>query len=384
MSKHFRFGGSTISRTLNCPAWSRLSDTLPKPPAGQAAELGTALHEIVLEKALVAPDYDINDAVGTTVNDILITQDHITLKVEPAVKAFNDLLDTYEADDFDVEVFTELTANVGGTLDFIAQGERNGQHYTIIADLKTGDGNMIDAKDNDQLMFYAVCAMHNTHTADMFKRSTGTLVLAIIQPSIRKKEVLDIWEIDYQTLAAFDSKMRKAIIRADNCDDDPISGAWCKFCPAEAICPAKTGLMEKARMIDPASAELKTIVEAMHLAEELESWVGAVKKIAYEQAELGMPISGYKLVNKRPIRVWTDVDAVEDVVKRTRKVHKGDAHEHKLFSPAKMEKLFHAKGVEFKRLEHLVASVSSGSVLVKNTDKRARIIPLERLKMLAR
>ena len=45
MTKHLKFGGSTIARTIQCPAWQRLSEDLPKGISSPYAEEGTMLHE---------------------------------------------------------------------------------------------------------------------------------------------------------------------------------------------------------------------------------------------------------------------------------------------------------------------------------------------------
>ena len=44
--KHLPVGGSTATRTLNCPGWIEKSKGIPRRPAGQAALNGSMHHEV--------------------------------------------------------------------------------------------------------------------------------------------------------------------------------------------------------------------------------------------------------------------------------------------------------------------------------------------------
>ena len=62
----------------------------------------------------------------------------------------------------------------------------------------------------------------------------------------------------------------------------------------------------------------KELNKAMSIVEEVETWTKAVRKLAHEQAEQGVPIKGWKLVAKRASRVWNEPEKVEGKLKLMR------------------------------------------------------------------
>jgi len=119
------------------------------------------------------------------------------------------------------------------------------------------------------------------------------------------------------------------------------------------------------------------------MTKELEGWIKAVKKLAHEQAEAGVKIEGYKLVNKRATRVWNDVEAVMKKVRLAKKLKINEACDIKLKSPPQLEKLCKTKKVDFKNYSDYITAVSTGTTLVKEDDKRPEALPNLALKALA-
>jgi hypothetical protein len=121
------------------------------------------------------------------------------------------------------------------------------------------------------------------------------------------------------------------------------------------------------------STELASLNEAMSMVDEVESWVRAVRKLAHEQAELGVKIDGWKLVAKRATRVWNDEEAVASIFKKARKLKQADYQNVKMKSPAQIEKVCKQKDVDFSKFEEYISSVSSGSTLAHEEDKRPEL-----------
>ena len=119
------------------------------------------------------------------------------------------------------------------------------------------------------------------------------------------------------------------------------------------------------------------------MAAELEKWIAEVRKLALSQLELGTPIKGYKLVNKRASRVWNDQEAVEAKVRKAKKIKKEDAYDFKLKSVAQLQKVCEQKVVDFdKEYGQYVSSVSSGTTIAKESDKRPAALPVSGLAQL--
>lgn len=379
MSKHAKYGGSTAARTLACPRWQSLSKSLPKLPAGYPARLGTSLHA-VMETCLLDADYNPFDSANTVVEGEEITQDHIVNKIYPALDACEELMDMYDVDRYYVEKWVEKTEDEAGTADLIAVSRDN--KTVVFADYKSGDGVMVDAEENKQGLFYAMCGQ-TTPVFDKLLANAEKLIIAIIQPSERRDNILDIWETDLDTLEQFGREHDDAVIIAERGDTDPVMGSHCAWCPAEATCPAKLAAVRETEPLDPMNLLPVQISDAMALADKVESWAKAVRKSAHNLLEKGIEVDGYKLVNKRATRVWNDVEAVEKKVKLARKLKVSDAYDSKLKSPAQLEKVVASLGLDWDDYQEFISSVSSGTTLASVHDKREAVVFSNTHKMLA-
>ncbi len=377
MTKHYKYGGSTATRTLNCPGWRSLADKMPRGPVSDAAKEGTSMHWL-FEQGIINPDFDPGGHLNEVVEGVLIT-DEMVEKVISALEHSDDF--QYEHSlALDAEQTLEFNELIGGTADLT--GYNVDRNVFATGDLKTGDGIMVYAEDNDQLLFYAWLAY--LEHKDTFPFDDNTRILTyIIQPSERRDEVLDVWETNVETLELFAKRFLDAVRVAES--DDPLfsAGRWCKFCPSEGVCPIKTGMVSSALRLKANSKELETLNQAMSMVDMVEQWVKAVRKLAHEQAEQGVKIEGYKLVPKRASRVWNDPEGIAKKFKHARGIYVEDYYDMKLLSPAKMEKVCKAKGLDFTRYVEYISLHSSGNTLVKDSDKRSAVLPLTALAQLS-
>jgi len=382
LTVHLEFGGSTAARTDACPPWHAMARLLPRPEGSEHANLGTALHAI-MEKWLNHDErsvFDPREFIGQTVEGVTITWEHIRDKIEPAIAATNELFKQYDIVEYEAEsaIVLHPYTDIGGTADFI--GVSLDKRTTVVGDFKFGDGHMVYAENNAQAMHYGACAMKSPDWSDEFKSSTR-VVLAIIQPSDRRNDILDTWETTPAALDTFAARyIERAALARDMIEDieaDPRAlpaqehfkgGAHCTFCPAQAICPVKTGLFEQAKRLDPSIKEQLGV--ALRVADELEKWIASVRVLAHAQMDRGDKIPGWKLVAKRATRQWADEEAVAEMVKRSRKLKAEECYAHKLLSPAQMEKLIASTGVDWSKFEAHIVSRSSGTTLAPESDPR--------------
>jgi hypothetical protein len=99
-------------------------------------------------------------------------------------------------------------------------------------------------------------------------------------------------------------------------------------------------------------------------------------KLVQAVLEDGGEVPGWKLVQKRASRKWSDEEAVEKKLKAL-KISLMDAKERPtLKSPAQIEKLCKAEGKDFTKLADLVVSESSGTTLAPASDKRPAVVSL--------
>tara|TARA_R110002126_G_scaffold2114_5_gene12295 strand:+ start:149 stop:1309 length:1161 start_codon:yes stop_codon:yes gene_type:complete len=381
--KHLTYGGSTMLRTLNCTAW--VSEAAKMPPNDSSsvfADEGTLLHNC-MEEIMGVEGLSIPQLVEAPAmyGSATLTQELVATKINPAQEAIHELAEEYGFDPYDknsvlVEPFVELIPDEsGGSIDMLAVSD-DGKTVLVI-DYKFGH-NTVSAENNAQLLFYALCADVDPTTADMFKHAEK-LVLAIVQPNA-DGDVLDVWETPIDVLDQFEVDVYGAIKASK---ENPVhkAGTWCTYCPAVALCPLKTGVAEASKRLDP--TQTANLSQALTMVPEIEAWIKAVNKLAYEQLESGVAIDGFKLVNKRASRVWSREDEIADKIRKMRKVPVSETFTTKIKSPAQMEKLFKEKGVDTSVLSDYITSVSSGTTVAKASDKRPDATPTRALQMLA-
>ena len=381
MAKHFKFGGSTAARTIQCPPWQRLSEDVPKSlgnGSNPAADQGTMLHMAMEEiYGPEYPDVDPSDLLekGHFYNAEELTQHLIDAKLVPAIEAVESLLDELQIADWLIEPLVQIDSETGGSIDFLALSEDG--HTLLILDYKFGF-NSVSAEHNAQLQFYALATAADMSAAWMFEQ-VERIVYVIIQPN-DNGDVISRWESTIEELDEFETRYYAAVALAEDSDSAPVSGTACKYCPAHATCPAKTGMAAKASRVNEITAA--KLAEYLPMADQVVEWAKAVQKMAYEQLELGTPIKGYKLVAKRASRIWTDEEGAADRIRKAKKIKLTDGFDMKLKSPAQLEKKCKELGVDFKPYTDYISSVSSGSTLAKESDKRPALLPIQGLAQL--
>ena len=360
---HFRHGGSSAARTIACPSWRTLADTLPKHDGGGGSSFalaGTLAHN-VMERILEGEDA----LLGWTDPETGLVFDEDTKQLtDLALTAWDALCRRYNLKDYVTEQTMQLTDEIGGTADVI--GWNDG--VCAVVDWKFGQGVSVDPQGNAQGLFYAMLAEENSN----FDPEEQTLVIAIIQPmpSRHDMDTLKIWEVPADVYALFKQTYMKAVSQGVGY----MTGGHCQFCPAQAICPEKTGLSLKAKQADP--AQLLGLTASLNMVAELKAWIKAVEKMAHEQLELGTQLEGWKLVAKRGTRKWQDEVQLLEKLKKNRKYPVASYMEpQKLKSPAQLEKT-----VDGKLLAPYIITTSSGTTLAPESDKRPEAVSAAGLK----
>lgn len=394
--KHARFSPSGSKRAIMCPGSIRMQAGIPDTSSIFADE-GTAAHELA--------DYCLNleiDAAETEGN-------FVNLDADAAHRVFGEPVGdrSFRIDDEmvdGVQVYLDTCREViglsdpsleyafeqwvdlsniagmeGGTADFAAYDPVTKR--LTVADLKYGRGVAVEPAENTQLLCYALGVVNRYHN-----RGIGAVELIVVQPRCpHSKGPVRRWETDAVTLLEFEDTLETAALATEAPDAPLKAGEWCKFCKAEAVCPAK-----QARVLDIAQAEFGPYDDAptlpvvatmspdeigrvLRLRHEIGSWLNRVDEFAHAEATHGRGPTGFKLVAKRATRKWQDEAGAAAAL-----VEQGLTDiwtEPKLLSPAKVEPKMPGKNkVErAKALEALTVKESSGSVLAPVEDPRPAI-----------
>jgi len=369
-NKHYKYGGSTAARTINCPAWHLLAEKVPKSPSGDGnsfADDGTLKHNC-MEKLIADPDMDYPSLIGMKYNAQEVTQEMIDDVIIPTFEAYEMFAEKnkFALELSESEVF--MDEEIGGTADILAANDDT----IFIGDFKFGF-NLVSPEENAQGLFYAMCGTETKGVAALFE-GKKKICIFIVQPQYAEQgdDIVQEWWTTPERLNEFAEEYLAAVDSQDV--NSPVAGSYCKYCPAIVVCPIKTGAARQALMIKPNSEDAKVLAQALTMSHEVIEWAKAVQSFAHEQAEQGVRIEGYKLVDKRAMRKWTDEEAVLEMLRRAKKIKLEEVTDVKLKSAPQLEKLFKKKSLDFKKYDAYIGSVSSGTTLTTADDKRPEAI----------
>lgn len=150
-------------------------------------------------------------------------------------------------------------------------------------------------------------------------------------------------------------------------------GDWCRICRARQKCRALADYqlaIEQYEMKDPALLSDAEIADILSRADDLVSWVNAVKEFALQEALSGHQFPGFKVVEGRANRKYIDEDAVAARVKAEGK----DPWDQSIKGITAMQKLLGKKHFE-ELLSDLLSRPEGKPTLVPVTDKRPELTP---------
>ena len=352
-SQHAIFGGSTASRWLSCAASTSLLNEMPRRPAGIAAEEGTAQHyclDVLLRDASKMPQ----DFLGATINGIKITEFHVA-QMEIALAAYEELSQDFEGN-IKSEHRVTITDDVWGTADILLFNK----DHLVVADFKFGTQGIIEAEMNDQALFYAVAARKT------LRIDPKTVELVIIQPAM--DPAIDRHTVPSSVLDAFEESVYAAVKAAKAPHPRPTEGEWCKWCDAKLICPAKLGALQTLTLPNHA-LKLDDVGALLLKIKGLEDWAAQAEERIHHELENGVPVKGWKLVNRRAVRQWKSEEKAIAAFRKAR-LKSSEYQITKLVSPSQAEKL-----IDKKIIATLADPVSSGTTIAPFEDKRPAVIP---------
>ena len=149
---------------------------------------------------------------------------------------------------------------------------------------------------------------------------------------------------------------------------DFTAGDHCQFCKIKASCRARAEYsmeLAKYEFAEAPTLDADEIAAILPQIDSLVSWAEDIKEFALQQALSGVRYPGFKLVEGRSNRKYTDEAAVAQVVS----LAGYDPYEKKLLGITAMTKQLGKKKFD-ELLSGLVAKPQGKPVLAPNTDKR--------------
>jgi len=254
--------------------------------------------------------------------------------------------------------FSRWVASGFGTADclIIADGTLK------IIDYKHGRGIMVDSTENPQMQCYALGAL------ELFDGiyDIDTVRMTIYQP---RRDNISTYELTKDELYHWaDEVLKPTADLAFAGDGNFLCGEWCGFCKAKHDCRARADTnMELARYDFklPPLLTNEDIEDILSKVDDLIAWAADIKEYALQQAISGKDWTGYKLVEGRSNRRYTNETVVADAVSRAG----FDPYERKILGVTAMQKLL-GKSRFDELLAAYIEKPQGKPTLVPESDKR--------------
>ena len=231
-----------------------------------------------------------------------------------------------------------------------------------IIDFKFGLGVLVEATDNSQLKCYALGAVDTFGDLYDIRR----VKLTIYQP---RRENVDTFELTKEDLMKWaDEVLAPTAKLAYEGEGEFAAGPHCQFCKVKATCRKRAEYSMELAKYDFAEAptlDETEIAAILPQIDSLVSWAEDVKQYALKQALAGTRYPGWKLVEGRSNRKYTDEVAVAKTVSNAGY----DPYEKKLLGITAMQKQLGKKRFE-ELLGGFITKPHGKPVLVAESDKR--------------
>lgn len=305
---HAVLSASSAHRWLLCPPSALLEQDFPD-TTSEAAREGTLAHEIC-EVKLQRYIGTISKSTGTRrINKLKQEElykeemDHYTDDYLDFIKAaalkFRDM--PYVAIEKRVD-FSSWVPEGFGTADCIMIGD----DIMHVIDFKYGKGVPVSPVDNPQMQLYALGAFSMYGMLYDIK----SIQMSIVQPRI---DNIETWETSLDTVLGFGDWAKGVADQAIKGEGDFNPGeSQCRFCRARAQCRARAEENVRMAFLTDKKPELLSndeIGEYLLIGEDVARWLADLKEYALKESLAGREVAGWKAVEGRGSRAWTDGDA---------------------------------------------------------------------------
>lgn len=369
MANHAILSASSSHRWLNCPPSARLCEDYEDKDSDYAAE-GTDAHTLC--------EFRLKQALGMPTEDPIENLSWYNEEMEDCAAGYaayvTELLETAKQTCTDPVVMIEQRVNFSrwvqdgfGTADciIIADGVLN------ICDYKHGKGVEVSAERNPQMMMYALGIL------EIFDGiyDIDTVRMTIFQP---RKSNISVYEMNKADLLEWaNTELTQKAKLAYKGQGDFHCGEWCRFCKAKAECRERAEAnMALARydFEEPALLDDDEIADILGKVDALTAWAADVKDYALQQAVSGKEWTGWKLIEGRSNRKYTN----DAVVAATVEGAGFDPYERKVLGITAMQKLLGKFRFE-ELLAPYIEKPQGKPTLVPESDKRPAYEPAQQI-----
>ena len=359
-TNHAFLSASASHRWLNCPPSAKLCESLPDQTSSFAQE-GTDCHELCA--------YLVEKAIGKDVKDPTENLTYYNAEMQNCAEEYCSyvLEQLEEAKKYcaDPMVFIEQrldfsrwVENGFGTGDCLILADQVLQ----IIDYKHGLGVLVESDHNSQMMCYALGALEAFDGIYDIDRVTMT----IFQP---RRDNISTWSCTKEELLKWaDEVLAPTAALAYEGKGEFKAGEHCQFCKVKATCRKRAEFNLELAQYDfamPDTLDEMEIAAILEKVDQLIAWGNDIKDYALVQAQAGTHFEGWKIVEGRSNRKFTDEAAVATAVTEAG----FDPYEKKLLGITAMSSLLGKKQFD-ELLGGLVYKPPGKPALVPESDKR--------------
>jgi hypothetical protein len=306
--EHALLSASGSHKWLHCPPSARLEDTLPETTSQYAEEgrLAHALCELKLQKQYCKPmgPKKYKDALKVIQDDPLYQAEMNTHAEtyyhhgQKVIHGFNS--PPYEALEGSLE-YSHNAPEGFGTGDCVIIGDNT----LVIIDYKYGKGVPVSAFENPQMMLYALGAIRQYSLLYDIR----AVKMMIEQPRL---DSFTEYVLPVEHLIAWGESIKPIAQTAFDGKGEFLPGEHCRFCRAKGLCRARMDFnmpLEEYNLAKPPLITLDEVGQILKRARNLKAWVTDLERLALSACLAGENVPGWKAVEGRSTRTFTDTDA---------------------------------------------------------------------------
>ncbi len=309
MGNHALLSASSSHRWISCPPSARLCENC-EDQSSEFAKQGTDAHSLC--------QYKVESALGIDTTDPTESLNFYDEEMENCAESYAAYVMEQRA--IAMERCTDPVVLVEQRLDFskyVPEGFGTGDCVIIadgtlsVIDYKHGKGILVEAEENPQMLCYALGAL------ELFDGiyDIDTVSMTIFQPRRENVSTYTISKIELLQWAEEVLIPRAKLAYAG--EGDFTAGEHCQFCKVKATCRKRAEYNLELARYDfemPATLEDEEIEAILAKADDLTAWVSDIKEFALQSAVSGKDWTGWKLVEGRSNRKYTDESAVAEAV----------------------------------------------------------------------
>ena len=371
-TQHALLSASGAHRWLHCTGSPLLEKDFPDSTSVYAQE-GTLAHELC-ELKLMAYTGEITKRKLTSMKNKLMKSELWQPEMDSTSEAYLDYIkDITMSYTVKPVILTEKRVDFSryvpegfGTADcLILAGDT-----LHVVDYKHGKGVVVDADHNPQMMLYALGAMSELSLLYRFK----FVHMTIVQPRVNN---ISEFTMTADELTEWGETVVKPKAEAAMSGKGEFeAGDWCRFCRAKQQCKTRyesndSLYPELSAQHDPRLITLAELGEYLKRGRDMAAWLEDMKEYALSEALAGADVPGWKAVEGRGSRAFTDTDeAVDTLIKNG--IDESVLYERRVLTLAQMEKAVGKKAFG-EIVGNLVVKNPGKPTLVEESDKRPRI-----------